>query len=147
VTTERTPAELYVGTSGFSYPSWRGPKDGEIGVMLNQLFEKRHLYLTRAGGKPSRFLDELGLRPERAPVDRGDPIFEALRAWRLERAKADGVPAYVVFHDRTLEEIARRRPGSEDELGAVSGIGAAKLERYGSDVLAVLGTHRRPACA
>ncbi len=99
---------------------------------------KRHLYLTRAGGKPSRFLAELGLRPERAPVDRSDPMFEALRAWRLERAKADGVPAYVVFHDRTLEEIARQRPGSEGELGAVSGIGPAKLERYGSDVLAVL---------
>ncbi len=99
---------------------------------------KRRLFLTRADGKPSRFLVELGLRTQAPPVDRGDPVFEALRAWRLGRAKADGVPAYVVFHDRTLEEIARLRPAGEDELATVPGIGAAKLERYGSEVLAVL---------
>jgi len=45
------------------------------------------------------------------------------------------VPAYTVFHDATLEEIARRRPGSSEELRTVSGVGAIKLERYGSAVL------------
>jgi DNA helicase-2/ATP-dependent DNA helicase PcrA len=48
------------------------------------------------------------------------------------------VPAYTVFHDSTLEEIARRRPGSTAELRAVSGVGAVKLERYGIAVLGVV---------
>ncbi len=103
---------------------------------------KRHLFLTHAGGKPSRFLAELGHAVERPPresrLDPGDPLVTALRAWRRERAKADGVPAYVVFHDRTLEEIARRRPDRAAELAAVPGIGPAKLDRYAADVLAVL---------
>ena len=65
-------------------------------------------------------------------------LFEALRAWRLQVAREHGVPAYTVFHDSTLEEIARRRPGSADELRAVSGVGAVKLERYGLAVLGVV---------
>jgi ATP-dependent DNA helicase RecQ len=65
-------------------------------------------------------------------------LFEALRAWRLQVAREHGVPAYTVFHDATLEEIARRRPGSTDELRAVSGVGAVKLERYGNAVLDVV---------
>jgi ATP-dependent DNA helicase RecQ len=67
-----------------------------------------------------------------------DPIFAALKAWRLERARADELPAYVVFHDRTLAEIATRRPGSLFELAEVPGVGPAKLERYGAEVLAAL---------
>ncbi len=62
-------------------------------------------------------------------------LFETLRAWRLQVAREHGVPAYTVFHDATLEEIARRRPGSTAELRAVSGVGAVKLERYGPAVL------------
>jgi len=66
------------------------------------------------------------------------PLVEALRRWRREQASAQGVPPYVVFHDRTLLELAERRPASLAELGGVSGIGAAKLERYGEALLAVL---------
>jgi ATP-dependent DNA helicase RecQ len=62
-------------------------------------------------------------------------LYQALRAWRLQVAREHGVPAYTVFHDSTLEEIARRRPGSSEELRAVSGVGAIKLERYGAAVL------------
>src|SRR6185437_2308776 len=65
-------------------------------------------------------------------------LFQALRAWRLQVAREHGVPAYTVFHDSTLEEIARRRPGSTDELRAVTGVGAVKLERYGNAVLDVV---------
>ncbi|MGH3114243.1 MAG: HRDC domain-containing protein, partial [Gaiellaceae bacterium] len=61
---------------------------------------------------------------------------------RRERAKEDGIPAFVVFHDKTLEEIGRRRPGDLAALGAVSGVGPAKLERYGGDVLDTLGGAR-----
>ena len=67
------------------------------------------------------------------------PIFEALRTWRGATAKEQGVPAYVVFHDATLREIATERPASLTALGTISGIGAAKLEKFGSGVLEVLG--------
>jgi ATP-dependent DNA helicase RecQ len=67
-------------------------------------------------------------------------LFQALRAWRLQVAREHGVPAYTVFHDSTLEEIARRRPGSTEELREVGGVGAVKLERYGAAVLDVVQT-------
>ena len=68
------------------------------------------------------------------------PAFGVLRTWRLERAKADEVPAYVVFHNSTLAEIAERQPRTLAELARVPGVGPAKLERYGADVLAALAT-------
>jgi len=95
---------------------------------------KRELVLTWVG-KPSRFLAELAPEAAAAEPPAG---FEALKAWRLERARRDDVPAYVVFHNATLEEIAGRRPRSLAELAAVPGVGPAKLERYGEDVLAAL---------
>jgi ATP-dependent DNA helicase UvrD/PcrA len=99
---------------------------------------KQHLELT-SSGEPSRFLRELGVEePERPAAD--DPVVKALKAWRLERAKRDEVPAFVVFHDTTLEEIARRRPQELWELAKVSGVGPTKLERYGDEVLATLAT-------
>ena len=76
----------------------------------------------------------------KAEVPKGDPVFDALRRWRRERAAGDGVPSYVVFHDSTLAEIATRRPRTHADLRAISGIGPTKLERYGEDVLAVLGS-------
>ncbi len=110
-----------------------------------------------------RALDRGAVRPaSRGPVDRtrvtaaqaariasgsavsaaGDDshagLYQALRAWRLQVAREHGVPAYTVFHDSTLEEIARRHPASTEELRAVSGVGAIKLERYGAAVLAVV---------
>ena len=73
------------------------------------------------------------------PVGDADPTLVAeLRRWRLARAQQDAVPAYVVLHDSTLEEVASTRPTSLLELGAVKGFGPTKLERYGEDVLAVV---------
>ncbi|MER6344578.1 DNA helicase RecQ [Streptomyces sp. NPDC001595] len=66
------------------------------------------------------------------------PAFEALRAWRAEQAREQGVPAYVIFHDATLREIALARPASVRELGGISGVGEKKLVTYGEGVLAVL---------
>jgi ATP-dependent DNA helicase RecQ len=66
------------------------------------------------------------------------PHFDALKRWRLEQARRQGVPPYVVFHDRTLIEIATLRPTTLDDLAGVSGVGQAKLERYGADLLALL---------
>src|SRR5450631_2661979 len=67
-------------------------------------------------------------------------VFERLRTWRAATAKAQGVPAYVVFHDATLREIATRVPTTLDELSTVSGIGVAKRERYGPQLLEALQT-------
>ena len=64
--------------------------------------------------------------------------FERLRTWRAAAAREQGVPAYVVFHDATLREIATRRPLTSAELAGVSGVGATKLERHGAGVLAAL---------
>jgi DNA helicase-2/ATP-dependent DNA helicase PcrA len=83
-------------------------------------------------------------RPATGPVARvqvvagEDALLAALKAWRLDRARADGVPAYVVATDATLEAIAARRPTSDAELLAIPGIGPAKLGRYGDDILDVL---------
>jgi DNA helicase II / ATP-dependent DNA helicase PcrA len=75
------------------------------------------------------------------PLSSGDPqLLEALKAWRLERSKKDGVPAYVVLHDTTLEAIATARPQTEKELAALPGIGPTKLDRYGSEILRLTGT-------
>lgn len=73
------------------------------------------------------------------PSDPGDAaLFEALRGWRRERSKADGVPAYVVFPDTVLIALATQRPRTHAELLAVPGIGPTKLERYGDDIVALL---------
>ncbi|WP_408591867.1 DNA helicase RecQ [Novosphingobium sp.] len=68
----------------------------------------------------------------------GDPLFEALRALRRELAQEAGVPPYVIFHDAVLRDIASARPSNRDELGAVGGVGARKLEAYGDRFLEVV---------
>jgi DNA helicase-2/ATP-dependent DNA helicase PcrA len=99
---------------------------------------KRHLTVTWTR-RPSRFLAELGIESRRveAPQPEG-PEYEALRVWRLRRSKADDLPAYVIFHNTTLAEIAARGPTSLAELALVPGVGPSKLERYGDEVLAAL---------
>jgi ATP-dependent DNA helicase RecQ len=62
-------------------------------------------------------------------------LFEALRAWRRDEAARQHLPPYVIFHDRTLAEIATARPASLAALAAVSGVGEGKLDRYGQAVL------------
>ena len=71
-----------------------------------------------------------------SPADR--PLFEALRAWRSREAKSQHVPPYVIFHDRTLIEIASTKPGSRAALERINGVGEGKLARYGEAVLAVV---------
>ena len=68
-------------------------------------------------------------------------LFDALRAKRLEIAQAQHVPAYVVFNDRSLAEMAERRPGSREAFAEISGVGASKLERYADTFLAVIREH------
>ena len=116
--------------------------------------ERRLLYvgLTRArrslaltwSKRPSPFLAELGIQdrspaapaPKRARDD--SPAADLLRRWRRERAVAEGVPAYVIFPDRTIDELLARRPGSPAELAAIHGLGAKRLERFGRELYAVV---------
>jgi DNA helicase II / ATP-dependent DNA helicase PcrA len=113
----------------------------------------------RRSRRPSRFLDGLLSGAGRAPIggpaagraapsrdrrdakqsaaDTDDPLFTRLRTWRLATAKEQGVPAYVVFSDATLQAIVVRRPCSSAELASVPGVGAVKLDRYGAAVLEI----------
>ena len=100
---------------------------------------ERVLWLSWSG-KRSRFLAELGHSQQSSPAMRSavvrekvewSPVAERLRAWRLERAREDGVPPYVVFHDKVLHEIASTQPRSLGELSQIAGVGPAKLDRYG----------------
>jgi len=70
---------------------------------------------------------------------RARSLWEALRAWRLEEARRQELPPYVIFHDSTLVEVARRRPDSLAALAEIPGVGRSKLERYGAAVIAVIG--------
>ena len=63
------------------------------------------------------------------------PFFEGLKKWRLERSRREGVPAYVVFSDKTLKDIVARLPMDREQLLNVHGIGQTKCDRYGEDVL------------
>jgi DNA helicase II / ATP-dependent DNA helicase PcrA len=101
---------------------------------------KRTLWLSWSG-KRSRFVAELGhavAESSTRSAREWTPAAERLRAWRLERAREDGVPPYVVFHDTVLHAIADAQPASLGELSQIAGVGPAKLERYGDAVLALL---------
>ena len=76
------------------------------------------------------------------PITIDDPeveaLFQRLRQWRMETARAQGVPPYVIFHDATLLAVATARPRRRRDLEGLPGVGAAKLERYGDGLLAVV---------
>src|SRR5512147_681016 len=92
----------------------------------------------QAGGRPAR----PRVATPAAGLDvAGNTLWERLRAWRRETAKAHGVPAYVIYHDATLLELARACPGSLGRLRGVPGIGAAKLDRYGQALLEICRAH------
>ena len=131
-------------------------EEGELPIRRGDIDDERRLLyvgLTRAkryltvtwSGKPSRFLTECDLvargdqvaAVRKAPLE-ATPAVLALKEWRLARARAEEVPAYVVFNDRTLAELVTRAPRTIAELAAVPGIGPAKLERFGSELLATL---------
>ena len=88
---------------------------------------------TRQVPKPDRKIAEA---TELDPVARS--LWEALRAWRLEEARRQELPPYVIFHDSTLLEVARQRPISLMSLAMIPGVGASKLERYGSAIIGMV---------
>ena len=73
------------------------------------------------------------------------PLFDALREHRRQLAQQQGVPPYVILHDRTLHAICAQRPADREQLAAVPGIGAQKLERYADGILRLVAEHPRAA--
>ncbi|QTZ96090.1 DNA helicase RecQ [Streptomyces auratus AGR0001] len=102
---------------------------------------KREVPMRREPEKQARAARSKAKGKRAAPADlpaEAQPAFEALRGWRGRTAKEQGVPAYVIFHDATLREIATLRPSTTTELGTVNGVGENKLAKYGTQILEVL---------
>ncbi|MGI4976733.1 MAG: RQC domain-containing protein, partial [Janthinobacterium lividum] len=111
---------------------------GEATVMLREedLVRDRDLEREESADRRSRRAGGA----TRVPVDPGEEgPFAALRAWRLEQARAQSLPPYVIFADSVLRDIVAVRPATLDEMSRIKGVGASKLERYGADVLRILG--------
>jgi ATP-dependent DNA helicase RecQ len=114
----------------------------------------RLIALTEKGRKalrdPSLLPDVLPTPPTRREKDKAEKrdvddaaqvdeeLWQRLRAWRLEQAQSQEVPAFVIFHDATLRRIAALRPADLDELASIKGIGPSKLEKYGQEVLDIV---------
>lgn len=120
-------------------PSAREVLRGEVTLLLREASEAPK---ARRGSTKGKAGTTKGGRDKPPPVpldDDGLQRFAALKAWRAEVAREHGLPAYVIFHDATLAEMARTQPSSLEALGHISGVGAKKLEAYGSEILRVLG--------
>ncbi len=104
-------------------------------------------FITRRRPKPSRRRSERrsDSTAEAAMSEADRALLKALKAWRLEEARSRGVPAYVIFHDSTLRDIATLRPRSIQALSTIDGIGERKLESYGADIVAIVDRHREGA--
>jgi DNA helicase-2/ATP-dependent DNA helicase PcrA len=115
-----------------------------VGITRARTYLRMSLAREREGKatRPSRFLREIDptARPTPAPAPKtqDSELFTRLRAWRKRTADELDVPAYIVFNDKTLREISEREPKTLADLSQISGVGPAKLERHGTDVLAVV---------
>jgi ATP-dependent DNA helicase RecQ len=108
---------------------------GEATVMLA---EEPVTLLKTAGGGSRRAASAAS-----APVTaQSESLFDALRTWRMEVAKAQAVPPYVIFHDTVLRDIAAVQPATREELAEIKGVGASKLDRYAAVVLQIVGRHK-----
>lgn len=114
--------------------SARGVLRGEETVMLRVAAEPK-----AKAAKVARVKGSSAGKPPPLPLDEAATArFLALKAWRAEVAKAHNLPAYIVFHDATLAEMAREQPVTLDDLAGISGVGGRKLEAYGAEILRVL---------
>ena len=102
---------------------------GEQSIQLRRHVAKKSAGRPKKGSTATLIAD---LSPEAVS------LFEDLRQWRADTAREQGVPAYVILHDRTLKELAEMRPSTRGHLSMVTGIGAAKIEHYGDELLALM---------
>lgn len=141
-----------VGTD-LAEPVWRGvirqllaqgllTVEGDHGTLVlteasnDVLGRKREVRLRQ---EPKRAAKPTKTKPNQQPLStEKQPVFEKLRAWRGATAKEQGVPAYVIFHDATLRQIATDFPATLADLGRISGVGENKLAKYGQQILDAL---------
>jgi ATP-dependent DNA helicase RecQ len=127
--------------------------EGEYGTLVTTKASDEVLYRgrqVRLRHDPARQARVPRARPAKPRGDSAAPadlpeadaaVFEQLRAWRAAAAKEQGMPAYVIFHDATLRQIAARAPSTLAELATVNGVGENKLARYGQQILDLLRDH------
>ncbi len=133
----------WVGFSGDQHPVVRLTDDG-VAVMRGQRIARwlppSDAVASSSSSPKARGGRAARIAPDEEPLGPIEQLlFESLREVRLELAKSEGVPAYVIAHDRTLRELARMHPRDFDEMRAVPGFGERKLERYAQAFLKVLG--------
>jgi ATP-dependent DNA helicase RecQ len=148
-----------VGTE-LSEAEWRGvvrqllaqgllAVEGDYGTLVlteasaEVLGRRRSVPMRREAARPAKTRAAKARPGAAAAVElppEAEPVFERLRAWRAATAKEQGVPAYVVFHDATLRQIAVDLPSTLAELSRVNGVGEAKLARYGEQILEALAS-------
>ena len=119
-------------------PSAREVLRGGVPVLLRRVSDA-----PRRGRRGATSATGARTKEKAPPIPLNDDAterFGALKAWRAEVAREHNLPAYVVFHDATLAEMARVHPDSLDALGKISGVGAKKLEAYGQEILRVLSS-------
>ena len=119
----------------------RGLLRGETRVALRRPASRAERRVTRRAVRGERKAQALAIAPHETN------LWDALRATRARLAREQGVPAYVIFHDATLLEMLREQPRDTDALGTISGVGVAKLARYGAAFLQVLNTSRDSGAA
>ncbi len=115
--------------------SARGVLKGEVEIRLREAEEKKPRGKGAKAGRTAKPKADPALGLDAEATER----FEALKSWRSEVAKEHGLPAYVIFQNTTLAEMARQMPADLAELGEISGVGAKKLDAYGREILRVLG--------
>ena len=127
-------------------PSARAVLRGEVPLLLRQPSETSTT--ARGAGRKRRDRTAGSSATSRSGAGKPPPLpldaeatgrYAALKAWRSEVAREHNLPAYIVFQDAVLAEMARVHPGTLDELAEISGVGAKKLEAYGEEILRVLG--------
>jgi ATP-dependent DNA helicase RecQ len=122
--------------------------EGDYGTLVlteasGEVLSRQRTVMLRRDPERTKSRSRSGTKGKAAAVElTGDAagVFEQLRAWRAATAKEQGVPAYVIFHDATLRQIASDAPSSLAELGKVSGVGENKLAKYGEAILETLGS-------
>ena len=117
--------------SGATTPETRYSLSSANTVVVRRTQRNMGMLTSRNPKKPTREVPEVGSLAEAS-------LREKLKTWRTDTAKAAGMPAYVVFNDATLYDLARLRPIDDDELLAVPGIGPVKVEKYGAAILEII---------
>jgi ATP-dependent DNA helicase RecQ len=112
----------------------RGVLKGETEVMLREETAGARIGAVRSKSRRGDIAPEFAAQAKPADAN----LLGALRAWRSETARKRGVPAYVVFHDATLDGIAASRPATLSEMRNISGVGDKKLEHYGDELIALV---------